>query len=559
MRRRIFTSSLLLLACALSATARQPRAKAATATPILDVSDDKFRFATFPGGNPPPQTFRILNRGDGTLNLAVSVPAQFPWLKVSLSGLTGTISITASLLPEGNYTGAFLLSDPAAADSPREIEVKLHVTARVVTEPERLDFFLPAGRSAFRDVWLPVQSVPSGVLPGYRASTDAGGNWLDLQLLPEAGIYLRAKVKSALPEGTYTGSIEFEHRGQPTGRTPVSLTVTSKAILAADRDKISVQTSPGLEVPDEWLFIRNDGTGPLAWTPAARTDDGANWLLASQQDGALKVSFSTAGLNPGRYRGTVEVRSDTAANAPLAVPVELRVLARGRPEIPPGAAVDAASYCDRPPVNCYLAPGSLVTLFGSQLAYGTAAATRLPLPTRLGATRVLVNGAPAELLYVSYGQVNFRLPEAPPPAGRWFIQAERDGQTSSVITARHTTAAPFVFTANQTGSGYGSILNAGTSKLADSNSPAPRGGYVEIYGTGLGKALTSKPTVLFYGPGIVGNIEVEASYAGPAPGFAGLDQVNVQIPANVPPGDHVHVQIRTPLNLLSNIVEIAVR
>jgi uncharacterized protein (TIGR03437 family) len=81
---------------------------------------------------------------------------------------------------------------------------------------------------------------------------------------------------------------------------------------------------------------------------------------------------------------------------------------------------------------------------------------------------------------------------------------------------------------------------------------------VEIYGTGLGSPGIL-PTVLFYGPGITGNVEVQAAYAGRAPGFVGLDQINVRIPANIPAMDHLHVQLRTAFNLLSNTVEMAVR
>lgn len=542
------SSALLLLAAALCAAA-----------PVLDVSDDRFRFAVFPGKNPPPKFFRIIDRGDGTLKPTVTVPAEYAWLKVSLAGLAGAISIESSQLAEGNYQGSFVISDPAAADAPREIEVKLHVTRVVITEPERLDLFLPAGQSGFRDVWLPVQSVPSGVLPDYQARTETGEKWLDLRLLPEAGIYLRATVSGTLKPGIYSGSIEFEHGGRAAGRVPVSVTVTDKAILAVDRERISEQTSPGLDPPDEWISVRNQGTGPMDWTAAPRPGANGNWLRASREGDAIRVSFipTEANLAPGRYTWTVEVRSPTAANSPLVIPVELRVLERGRAALKFGGAVDAANYCDR--VNCYLAAGSLATLFGSQLAYGPAMASKLPLPDKLGSTRVLVNGAPAELLYVSYGQVNFRLPDKPPPGGRWFIVAERDGQPSVTITARYTPSAPAVFTANQSGKGYGAILLAGAARLADAANPAPRGSYVEIYATGLGPPAAGKPTVLFYGPGIVGNIEGEASYAGPAPGFPGLNQINVQLPASLPAGDHIRLQVRTPFNLLSNSVEIAVR
>ncbi len=522
--------------------------------PALDLSESEFQFAANPGGpNPLPQKFKILNRGPGALQPTISVSADSPWLRVIRTGDSATINVDVTGLQEGAYSSSVTVRDDAAADSPRLVKVKLHVTRRVITEPERLDFILPPGRGGSRDVFLPVQSVPSGVLPGYQARTASGGNWLDLTLLPEAGLYLRTSVRSNLAEGSYTGSIEFDDRGRAAGSLPVSVTVTSKPILTLARTRLTVETSPGLEVPDDYVAVRNDGNGVLTWIAASDVP----WMRASQQDGYLRISFAAAGLDPGTYRGNVAVSSAVAVNANVTLPVELTVSARGRPALKVEGAVDAANYCGRS--WCYLAPGSLATLFGSQLSYTTVGATALPLSTTLGTTRVLVNGAPAELLYASYGQVNFRLPDALPPGGRWFIAVERDGQVGNVITARATTAAPAVFTANQSGLGQGAVLAAGTGQLADATHPVTRGGFLEIYLTGLGAGSGPRPTVLFFGPGVAGNIEVQATYAGPAPGFTGLNQINVQVPQGLAPGDRMRLQVRTAANLLSNVVEFAVR
>ena len=211
----------------------------------------------------------------------------------------------------------------------------------------------------------------------------------------------------------------------------------------------------------------------------------------------------------------------------------------------------------------YMFLGLGLSVFGSQLAYPAAMAARQPLPTVLGTTRVLVNGRAAELLYADFGQVNLRVPDLPVSAGRLFLQVERDGQRSNTITVGYTTAAPAIFTANQSGSGYGAILHPNTGRLVQAEAPAAPGQFIEIYGTGLGAVANSqaveKPVVLFYGPGIAGNIEVEPSYAGPAPGFAGLYQVNVRIPLGIPTGDRMRLELRTPRNLSSNSVELAIR
>ncbi|GEM_PF-6875835 len=447
-------------------------AAATDAMPVLDVSSAQFTFGTKPGASPPPQTFRIFNRGDGTLNPTASVPFAYSWLTVSISGNSGTIAISSNALATGMYNAAFTLNDPLAADSPRTISVTLYVTSTVVAIPAAISISVPANTAAYRDIYLPLSSVPTGNIPAWGASTSNGGNWLTTQLVADNGVYIRANI-APLPAGSYSGTVLFTLGGKNVGSVPVN--VVSGAA--------TTPSSP-----------------PPAPPPAAVS-------------GAPAINF--------------------------------------------GGVVDAANYCGR--TNCYLAPGSLATIFGTGLADSTASATAVPLPTQLATTQVLVNGTAAPLLYVSGSQVNFVLPNAPPSAARWIVTVTRDGQPSNVISAKYTTTAPSIFTADQSGAGYGAILLAGTSTLAGAGSPAARGSYVEIYGTGLGAASLPPPTVVFSGSGIMGNVEVAASYAGAAPGFAGLNQVNVQIPASLPATNHLRVQIRTPYNLLSNVVEIAVK
>src|SRR5207237_2982947 len=57
-----------------------------------------------------------------------------------------------------------------------------------------------------------------------------------------------------------------------------------------------------------------------------------------------------------------------------------------------------------------VAPDTIVSAFGTQLATQFAIASTLPLPTTLGGTTVTVNGRPAGLLFVSGGQINYVMP-----------------------------------------------------------------------------------------------------------------------------------------------------
>jgi uncharacterized protein (TIGR03437 family) len=76
------------------------------------------------------------------------------------------------------------------------------------------------------------------------------------------------------------------------------------------------------------------------------------------------------------------------------------------PVVGAGAVVNAASFVPQTP----LAPGSLVSIFGSRLSEGRDAARALPLENLLAGTLVTVGGRPLPLLYDSEGQVNAMLP-----------------------------------------------------------------------------------------------------------------------------------------------------
>ncbi len=177
-----------------------------------------------------------------------------------------------------------------------------------------------------------------------------------------------------------------------------------------------------------------------------------------------------------------------------------------------------------------LAPGSLFTIFGVNLATREdAAAPRVPLPTELGGAQVLINGQRAPILYAGYGQINAQVPEGFEGSSAQVEVVTAIGRNAPV-TVPVETAAPGIFAA------------------------VGRTGYVEVYATGSGRVelrtddlrwAVAKVEALVDGqPG-------EVLFAGRAPGFQGLDQVNVRIPAGA-----ATVQLRVN-GKLSNAVKIA--
>src|ERR1039458_3318140 len=141
----------------------------------------------------------------------------------------------------------------------------------------------------------------------------------------------------------------------------------------------------------------------------------------------------------------------------LAVPTVFLVLAVSAPPLAAQTTVvSAASY------QGAIAPGSLATLFGTNLAQQTTAGspgTDGSYPTQLSGTTVTVGGAAADLVFVSPTQINFVDPLVS-QYGSLKVVVASGAQTTATCTATVAPTAPAVFTKDGSGTGFGSILNA---------------------------------------------------------------------------------------------------
>jgi uncharacterized protein (TIGR03437 family) len=190
-----------------------------------------------------------------------------------------------------------------------------------------------------------------------------------------------------------------------------------------------------------------------------------------------------------------------------------------------------------------VAPASLGSLYGANLAASTAQATSQPLPLTLGGITLTVTDSagaqhPAPLLYVSPTQVNFLLPDNTAAGPATFTVA---GQNAASVVQP---IAPALFSMSGTGSGVAAALavavRAGNPEI---QFPIPvfqcgsqgclavpidvgldRPVFLSLYGTGIrNRSSLANVTVTING------IAIPPQYAGPAPGFSGLDQVNVPL------------------------------
>lgn len=205
--------------------------------------------------------------------------------------------------------------------------------------------------------------------------------------------------------------------------------------------------------------------------------------------------------------------------------------------------LNAASYSPA------LAPGTWATIFGQQLAVSTASAPTVPLPLILAEVKsVTVGNVQAPLSYVSPGQINFVIPfEAALGASIPVVVTTSNGASTPVnITLERS--APALFTQNAQGSGMAIAFNANFQPLT-----SVAGDVIILYAVGLGPT-NPPPTSSAQGGAsteplnrvadqvqvFIGEVPCQVQYAGLAPGFPGIYQLNV-IPPLAPLSNRLYI------------------
>jgi uncharacterized protein (TIGR03437 family) len=201
-----------------------------------------------------------------------------------------------------------------------------------------------------------------------------------------------------------------------------------------------------------------------------------------------------------------------------------------------GAVVNGATFA----AGYAVSPGSIASFFGGFLATSSASASSLPLPNTLANVSATVNGTiPVPLFYASAGQVNFQVPFEAAGSYANFAVTTASGQTLTVPLLLNA-VSPGIFT-NANGA---AAVHGVTGMPITSASPAQPGEVISLFTTGLGAvyptpatgaAASASPLSLVSSQvtATIGGQSAAVSFAGLAPTFVGLYQVNVQIPAGV--------------------------
>jgi len=201
-----------------------------------------------------------------------------------------------------------------------------------------------------------------------------------------------------------------------------------------------------------------------------------------------------------------------------------------------------------------VAPGGLISVYGTGMSPVSVATSQIPLPTALGQSCLSVNGTPVPLLFVSPTQINAQLPNN--VAGPSTVNIHTPAGVSNGFNFSVQATAPSVFLSGTAGplTGLATIVRAANNQLVTPTNPIRPGDTLVIYLTGLG--LTS-PVVVAGQPSptsplawatlgtnvTLGGSALTIQYAGRVPGEVGVDQINAVVPSSVTPGMSVPLVI----------------
>ncbi len=336
-----------------------------------------------------------------------------------------------------------------------------------------------------------------------------------------------------------------------------------------------------------------------------RVEGSSRWEVAGSAGGDAIV-FVDSNLQPG-VRYEYRVAATSPGGDPGAYTAASLAPLFGTPHVYPQGVVNGASFEQGQAIS----RGSIMSLFGSPLGFTVqgstlapfeAAAEAIPLPRSLNGVTVLIGGIEAPLFYVGgqpptqgadgsliyLGQINAQVPWEVPGAG--LVEVVVRAETANGILESEPVEVPLapvtpaIFTFDF-GPGRAAALNVklrgddgvvnnsvaqpeGAFPGRDSQ-PAPIGGVITIYCNGLGATnppartgensedllrRTAVQVKVF-----IGGVEAPVDFAGLAPQFVGLFQINAFIPQGVVPGPQVPVVIEQDGVRSRGDVTIAVR
>jgi len=409
--------------------------------------------------------------------------------------------------------------------------------------------------------------------------------------LQEAGLGLSVAVSVTVlnsppvngqPEAPYqqivdlnlNGVVAMGYRNSAGTLDPSTLACTGNGVLCVDENVIAYADSVSQGQVIQVGLDTDDNTSDPEETfysmgQAAMSAVAASVALQFNAAGQVFGGFAINSYQDSYLSGSAQLPLWPATN-PAAVSPSV-------PAVNAGGVVNSGSYTAQG-----VSPGSIVSVFGTNLAASTATASAIPLPTALSdVTSVTFNGVPAGLYFVSQNQINAQLPFDVLSAGSGTVNilVTRSTGISAPQSVTLAPSSPGIFTTTGNGLGQAFAYDNTTGAIA-----APAGTVVGsfltvpisvssghaliIACTGLGAVTPSIADYVAASDGtvrytllqpavLIGGVPAQFVYSVLSPQFVSEYQIGVIPDPNTPTGDAVSLQIQIGGVTTTNPVTIA--
>ncbi|MBS1859777.1 MAG: hypothetical protein JST11_30675 [Acidobacteria bacterium] len=352
--------------------------------------------------------------------------------------------------------------------------------------------------------------------------------------------------------GTFTSSLSLTALGGATATAPYTIKLSSGDTITGN-----------LLIPTTLITSALSGNGNASGTGSATVTGGTGAYAGATGsfpslagNGGLTSTggFSFAFTGPGTITTSGSGGSGGGGGGGASGPTVTDVL-------------DAGSYTKN------IAQGSIFVVKGSNLSASGYTAMSFPLPTSSSGVKITFtpaaggSGTDAYLVYLyNQGGVNQLAGVLPSTvaAGNYNVTVTNNGTASAPFSVAVVQRKLGLITANSGGTGLAVIQNYISASQLDIDrfttfasggytfSPSKPGQVLIAWATGMGPVTggdnTASPGYDFNANGvnvqvIVGGRSIKPLYAGRAPGLAGADQINFQLPGDITTGCTVSFQV----------------
>ena len=279
----------------------------------------------------------------------------------------------------------------------------------------------------------------------------------------------------------------------------------------------------GSALQTKTVQVNNKGGGALNWTASIGAITGGGWLTinpsAGVNGGTVLVNVFPQNLAPGAYSANLIVSGGPQAGS-QSFPINVTVTAAPAvpsvtpppapapppapvvPQLVPKVILQTLVSAARPDLTA-ISPGSLAIIRGSHFKGKDVSAT--------------FDGIAASVLSADDESIEVQVPLGLKSMSQ--LQVTVDGEKSVMLAVPISELAPAIFS--------NGVLNADSSVNGQSNA-APVGSSLQIFSTGLFGAVPGPVMVKLH------DRKLTPTYAAMAPGLVGVNQVNIDIPDDLP-------------------------